>query len=67
MNSMTPFRLNFPLTFAEYWNSGNMRVNAFERLPDAKHFPDYYQEIKNPIALDGIRVSPALLSGWSSD
>ncbi|KAF8464117.1 Bromodomain-containing protein, partial [Kalaharituber pfeilii] len=34
---------------------GNMRVAAFERLPDAKQFPDYYQEIKNPIALDGIR------------
>lgn len=34
-----------------------MRVNDFEKLPDAKQYPDYYEEIKIPIALDNIRVS----------
>ncbi|KAI5842538.1 Bromodomain-containing protein, partial [Morchella snyderi] len=35
--------------------SGNLRINAFEKLPEKKEFPEYFQEIKNPIALDLIR------------
>lgn len=34
---------------------GHLRVNDFEKLPDAKQYPDYYEEIKIPIALDNIR------------
>ncbi|KAI5793832.1 hypothetical protein DFH27DRAFT_602595 [Peziza echinospora] len=34
---------------------GHLRVTAFERLPDAKQLPDYYETIKNPIALDVIK------------
>lgn len=35
--------------------SGNLRINAFEKLPEKKEFPEYFQEIKTPIALDLIR------------
>jgi chromatin structure-remodeling complex subunit RSC1/2 len=30
----------------------------FERLPDQEQYPDYYKEIKRPIALDHITVVP---------
>ena len=46
------------LGFSRQFNSGNNRVNAFEKLPDTKQFPEYYKKVNYPIALDNIRVSP---------
>ncbi len=34
---------------------GRLLFLAFERLPDVKQYPEYFQEIRDPIALDGIR------------
>ena len=36
-------------------NSQHLLVNPFERLPDKAELPDYYETIKNPIALDVIK------------
>ncbi|KAI9138669.1 hypothetical protein BKA69DRAFT_763523 [Paraphysoderma sedebokerense] len=33
---------------------GRLRCELFEELPDAQDYPDYYEEIDNPIALDMI-------------
>ena len=35
--------------------TGRMLYTEFEKLPDAKLFPDYYKVIKEPIALDSVR------------
>lgn len=35
--------------------SGELRVLAFDRLPDKADLPEYYTEIRNPIALDIIK------------
>lgn len=35
--------------------AGELKILPFERLPDKTTLPDYYQEIKNPIALDLIK------------
>lgn len=35
--------------------SGERVAELFEELPDAIDYPDYYEEIQNPIALDGIK------------
>ena len=35
--------------------SGQMKVHHFERLPDKTVYPDYYTEIKEPIAIDAIK------------
>ncbi|KAF8250199.1 hypothetical protein K440DRAFT_542050 [Wilcoxina mikolae CBS 423.85] len=35
--------------------TGQQRITAFEKLPEKKEFPEYFQEIKNPIALDIVR------------
>ncbi|KAJ5335418.1 Bromodomain [Penicillium brevicompactum] len=34
---------------------GHMKITHFERLPDKSAYPDYYHEIKEPIAIDGIK------------
>lgn len=34
---------------------GNLRIRHFERLPDKAEYPHYFQEIKEPIALDNIK------------
>ncbi|PBP18739.1 RSC complex subunit (RSC1) [Diplocarpon rosae] len=34
---------------------GDLKILPFERLPDKSQLPDYYQEIKNPIAMDLIK------------
>ncbi|KAK6582603.1 hypothetical protein PZA11_005011 [Diplocarpon coronariae] len=40
----------------KYKNSdGDLKIFPFERLPDKSQLPDYYQEIKNPIAMDLIK------------
>ncbi len=49
---------------------GELRINHFERLPDKSEYPGYYDEIKHPIALDGIKVRPLhgailLLMWWT--
>jgi chromatin structure-remodeling complex subunit RSC1/2 len=31
------------------------RIQAFEKLPEKKEFPEYYQQIERPIALDQVR------------
>jgi len=36
-------------------NNGDLKILPFERLPDKTALPDYYQEIKNPIAMDLIK------------
>lgn len=36
-------------------SEGDMKILPFERLPDKSELPDYYQEIKNPIAMDTIK------------
>jgi chromatin structure-remodeling complex subunit RSC1/2 len=36
-------------------SSGQLKVNHFERLPDKAVMPEYYAEVKNPIALDVIK------------
>jgi len=36
--------------------AGNQRMLAFEKLPEKKEFPEYFTEIKNPIAMDIIKV-----------
>lgn len=36
--------------------SGRQRIAAFEKLPEKKEFPEYFEEITNPIALDIVRV-----------
>lgn len=35
--------------------SGQLRILHFERLPDKAELPDYYEAIRNPIALDTIK------------
>ncbi|CZS92661.1 related to member of RSC complex [Rhynchosporium graminicola] len=35
--------------------SGDLQILPFERLPDKSQMPEYYQEIKNPIAMDLIK------------
>lgn len=37
-------------------SDGRQLFLEFEKLPDPEHYPDYYQEIKQPIALDHITV-----------
>lgn len=34
---------------------GDLKILPFERLPDKSQMPEYYQEIKNPIAMDLIK------------
>ncbi|KAK2750897.1 hypothetical protein FQN55_001469 [Onygenales sp. PD_40] len=36
-------------------NSGQLKVRHFERLPDKAAYPDYYSEVKDPIAIDLIK------------
>ncbi|KAF3479926.1 chromatin structure-remodeling complex protein RSC1 [Arthroderma uncinatum] len=36
-------------------NSGQLKVRHFERLPDKAAYPDYYVEIKEPLAIDLIK------------
>jgi len=36
-------------------DKGDLKVLHFEKPPDKTQFPEYYQEIKNPIALDMIK------------
>ncbi|EGD86317.2 hypothetical protein H112_07251 [Trichophyton rubrum D6] len=36
-------------------SSGQMKVRHFERLPDKSAYPDYYVEIKEPLAIDLIK------------
>ncbi|GJE94222.1 Chromatin structure-remodeling complex subunit snf21 [Phanerochaete sordida] len=35
--------------------TGRMRCDLFKELPDKKYYPDYYEVIKQPIALSAIR------------
>lgn len=35
--------------------AGNLKIRHFEKLPDKQQFPHYFQEIKEPIALDAIK------------
>lgn len=35
---------------------GRQLFLEFEKLPDPEQYPDYYKEIKKPIALDHITV-----------
>lgn len=35
--------------------SGRMRILHFEKLPDKAELPDYYEAVRNPIALDTIK------------
>jgi len=44
--------------------TGQQRITAFEKLPEKKEFPEYFQEIKNPIALDIVRVCFLPLDAW---
>jgi chromatin structure-remodeling complex subunit RSC1/2 len=37
---------------------GRQLFLEFEKLPDQEQYPDYYKEIKRPIALDNITVLP---------
>jgi chromatin structure-remodeling complex subunit RSC1/2 len=39
-------------------SDGRQLFLAFEKLPDPDQYPDYYNEIKRPIALDNITVMP---------
>ena len=41
---------------------GEPRHLNFDKLPDIKLFPEYYQEINTPIAVDGIKVKLVVLS-----
>jgi chromatin structure-remodeling complex subunit RSC1/2 len=34
---------------------GDLKILPFEKLPDKSQMPEYYQEIKNPIAMDLIK------------
>lgn len=36
-------------------NGNELKIRHFEKLPDKSILPDYYQEIKNPIAMDLIK------------
>lgn len=36
-------------------DAGGLKINHFERLPDKSTMPEYYQEVKNPIAMDLIK------------
>lgn len=36
-------------------DAGHMKLRHFERLPDKIEYPHYYQEIRDPIALDTIK------------
>ena len=38
-------------------SDGRQLFLEFEKLPDEQQYPDYYKEIKRPIALDNITVS----------
>jgi chromatin structure-remodeling complex subunit RSC1/2 len=35
--------------------NGNLKIVPFEKLPDKSAMPEYYQEIKNPMAMDLIK------------
>jgi chromatin structure-remodeling complex subunit RSC1/2 len=37
---------------------GTLKVGHFEKLPDKAVMPEYFAEIKNPMALDTIKVNP---------
>ncbi|KAH6721376.1 hypothetical protein BKA61DRAFT_467254 [Leptodontidium sp. MPI-SDFR-AT-0119] len=39
----------------KHGGSGDLKILPFERLPDKSQMPEYYQEIKNPIAMDLIK------------
>jgi len=39
-------------------NKGNVMVHSFEKLPDKAELPDYYIEIKEPLAIEQIKVCP---------
>lgn len=39
----------------KFKNGGELKILPFERLPDKAAMPEYYQEIKNPIAMDLIK------------
>ena len=39
-------------------DSGRLLFLGFEKLPDEEQYPDYYKEIKRPIALSDITVLP---------
>lgn len=36
-------------------SSGTQRILPFDKLPEKKEFPEYYQQIQNPIAVDNVR------------
>lgn len=36
-------------------NGGDLKILPFEKLPDKSLMPEYYQEVKNPIAMDLIK------------
>jgi chromatin structure-remodeling complex subunit RSC1/2 len=43
--------------------TGELKVNHFEKLPDKAQMPEYFEEIKVPMAFDVIKV----MTSFSSD
>ena len=39
---------------------GHLMIKDFDKLPDKTEFPDYYQEVKDPIDVGAIKVSSSL-------
>jgi chromatin structure-remodeling complex subunit RSC1/2 len=42
--------------------NGELKVNHFEKLPDKAQMPEYFEEIKVPMAFDVIKVRAPLFS-----
>ena len=40
-------------------------IRHFEKLPDKASMPEYYVEIKNPVSVEQIKVSNAMVVGLS--
>ena len=43
-------------------DAGHIMVHQFEKLPDKTAMPEYYLEIKEPIAIELIKVGPQRLA-----
>jgi hypothetical protein len=41
------------------WSSGRLIATDFLKLPNKRLYPDYYEVIKQPVALDDVEVRPA--------
>lgn len=46
-------------------NQGQLFSEPFQQLPSRREYPDYYQQIKQPICLQQIRLGEIIQSIWT--